>query len=388
MVETPHGVGFGVYIHWPFCESKCPYCDFNSHVSETIDHARWRRAFARELGTAAAEWPAEEKPTVTSVFFGGGTPSLAEPETIASVIDGIQVAFPVADDVEITLEANPSSVEAGRFAAYAQAGVNRLSLGVQSLDDEALRFLGRRHGRDEALRAIEIAQATFPRSSFDLITARPGQSMDDWVREIDEALSLAADHLSIYQLTIETGTPFAREGVPPADEDTGAAIFKETQDRLEAAGLPAYEISNHARDGYACRHNLTYWRGGEYLGLGPGAHGRIRPAGAWQAEHRIHGPQRWLDAVERTGHGRAKRRVLSAQERAQEVILTALRLTRGLYNADLQVACDLSIDDMADPAGFNRLIDGDLLERIPGGVRATAEGRLRLNGVIAMLLGA
>ncbi|MEQ8667233.1 MAG: radical SAM family heme chaperone HemW [Rhodospirillales bacterium] len=387
MADRAAGPGFGVYVHWPYCESKCPYCDFNSHVADRIDHARWRRAYAAELDDAAAEWPVDGRPLVTSIFFGGGTPSLAEPETIGAVIADVCRRFPVADGLEITLEANPSSAEAARFAAFAQAGVNRLSLGVQSLDDEALRFLGRRHGRAEALRAIELAQRTFGRSSFDLIAARPGQAPADWDRELQEAVSLAADHLSVYQLTIESGTPFARDGVPEADEDTGAAIFEATRSRLSAAGLGAYEISNHARDGFACRHNLTYWRGGEYLGIGPGAHGRIRPAGSWQAEHRIHGPTRWLEAVERQGHGRAKRRVLAAAERAQEVVLTGMRLTGGLLDADLQASVGAGISGAVDAAGLDRLVAGGLVERTPAGLRATSEGQLRLNGVVAMLLG-
>lgn len=385
--NTPGNPGFGVYVHWPFCESKCPYCDFNSHVAEAVDHARWRAAYDREIESAAAEL-GDDPPTVTSIFFGGGTPSLAEPETIGGVIERLRRVLPTVPDLEITLEANPSSAEAGRFRAYADAGVNRLSLGVQSLDDDALRFLGRRHDRASALRAIEIAQATFARSSFDLIAARPGQTPGAWQAELDEALGLAADHLSIYQLTIESGTPFARDGVPPADEDTGAAIFELTRDRLETAGRPAYEISNHAKPGFECRHNMTYWRGGGYLGIGPGAHGRLKLDGGWAAEHRIHGPSRWLDAVERLGHGRAKRRRLAAEERAHEAVMTGLRLTEGLCDADLQASTGLKLGDVVDDAGLGRLIASGMIERTDAGLAATRDGQLRLNGVIAMLLGA
>ncbi len=385
MTETASDAGFGVYVHWPFCESKCPYCDFNSHVADRVDHARWRRALAAEIGHAAAELG--DAVPVTSVFFGGGTPSLAEPETIALVIDALQRAFRFTDDVEVTLEANPSSVEADRFAAYADAGVNRVSLGVQSLDDSALRFLGRRHDRTSALKALETAATVFERRSFDLICARPGQSAADWSAELDEAIGLAGDHLSVYQLTIESGTPFAREGVAAADEDTGAAIFDMTQEKLTAAGLPAYEISNHARPGRACRHNLTYWCGGAYLGIGPGAHGRLRIGGAWRAEHRIHGPDRWLTAVETKGHGTAKALALTPEERAAEIVMTGLRLTDGLSDADLRAATNLTIGDVVDTDALMRLTDGGLVEKTKPGLRATAEGRLRLNGVIAALLG-
>jgi len=380
------GPGFGLYVHWPFCESKCPYCDFNSHVAETIDHDRWRNALLSELRSSVEELSATDLPTLTSIFFGGGTPSLAEPETIAAIIAEAKALFPVADDLEVTMEANPSSVEAGRFAAYRDGGINRVSLGIQSLDDDSLRFLGRRHDRASALAAIEVAQRTFARSSFDLICARPGQSADNWRGELLEALELAGDHLSIYQLTIESGTRFARDGVPPADEETGAAIYDLTQTMLTDAGLPAYEISNHARPGHACRHNLTYWRGGGYLGIGPGAHGRLRLADGWVAEHRIHGPDRWLSVVAEKGHGRAKRSRVSDIERAQEVIMTGLRLTDGLSTADLQVASGMSMDEVADPDGMRRLLEADLIERTDRGIVATEEGRLRLNAVIGMLL--
>lgn len=339
-----------------------------------------------EMRDAAAELSADTSPTLTSIFFGGGTPSLAEPDTIGAVIAEAKRFFPVTSDLEVTMEANPSSVEAGRFAAYRDGGVNRVSLGIQSLHDDALRFLGRRHDRANALKAIDIAQKTFARSSFDLICARPGQSAADWRAELTEALSLAADHLSIYQLTIESGTPFARDGVPAADEETGAAIFDLTQSMTVTAGLAAYEISNHARAGHACRHNLTYWRGGGYLGIGPGAHGRLRLADGWTAEHRIHGPNRWLEAVERQGHGRAKRMALSDTDRGHEIIMTGLRLTSGLSAADLQVGTGLEIEDLVDPAGQRRLIEGGLLIREGDTLTVSDEGRLRLNAVIGMLL--
>jgi oxygen-independent coproporphyrinogen-3 oxidase len=265
-----------VYIHWPFCRSKCPYCDFNSHVRERIDETRWTGALLADLDRQA-ELASDRE--VVSIFFGGGTPSLMPPETVAALIERVKALWPVAPDLEVTLEANPNSAEAERFAGFAAAGVNRLSLGIQALDPAALEFLGRRHDRDEAIAAIRLARDTFPRYSFDLIYARPGQDVVAWQNELDEALTLAGEHLSLYQLTIEPGTAFgnraSRGEILAADEDTAVALFEVTQERLAAAGLPAYEISNHARPGAECRHNLAYWRYEDYLGIGPGAHGRV-----------------------------------------------------------------------------------------------------------------
>jgi oxygen-independent coproporphyrinogen-3 oxidase len=287
----------GVYIHWPFCKSKCPYCDFNSHVRDGIDQARWRNALLTELEHAAREAPGRR---VETMFFGGGTPSLMEPETVGAVIARAKALWDTAADVEITLEANPTSVEAGRFAALAQAGVNRVSLGVQALDAAALRFLGREHSADEAVEAIKTARRDFARYSFDLIYARPGQTPEDWAAELERALALAGEHLSLYQLTVERGTRFftdhARGAFILPDEDQAAAMFELTQVRMAAAGLPAYEISNHARPGAACRHNLIYWRYQDYVGIGPGAHGRFAqgrpgaPAGRRPGWKRSRGP--------------------------------------------------------------------------------------------------
>src|SRR5581483_9580216 len=269
---------FAVYVHWPFCLSKCPYCDFNSHVRHGgIDEARFLRAYLAEIGHWAGLAPGRR---VTSVFFGGGTPSLMSPVTVGAILDAVARHWSVEADAEVTLEANPSSVEAGRFRGYRAAGVHRVSLGVQSFNDGELRFLGRLHNVAEARRAIELARAIFPRLSFDLIYARPGQTPDTWRAELGEALRLAADHLSLYQLTIEDGTPFAalyRAGkLKPPDEDASADLYAVTQEVCDRAGLPAYEISNHARPGAECRHNLVYWRYGEYAGIGPGAHGRLK----------------------------------------------------------------------------------------------------------------
>ena len=291
--------GFGVYVHWPFCASKCPYCDFNSHVRAEIDEARWRAALVRELDHFAALAPGR---TVTSIFFGGGTPSLMAPATVAAVIERTANHWRLAGDVEITLEANPTSVEAGRFAGYRDAGVNRVSLGVQSLDDRALGFLGRGHDAAEARAAVAVAHARFPRVSFDLIYARPGQSPAAWRRELAEALQIAGEHLSLYQLTLEPGTAFharaARGALALPGGDAAAALYDVTQEVLEGAGLPAYEISNHAVPGAESRHNLTYWRSGDYLGVGPGAHGRLTGGGAVLAIAQTRSPERWLAAVE------------------------------------------------------------------------------------------
>src|SRR5207248_878542 len=291
-----------VYIHWPFCRSKCPYCDFNSHVRDGIDAARWTQALMRDL-ERQAELTAGR--AVGSVFFGGGTPSLMPPETVEKLLQRVRLNWAVLPDLEVTLEANPNSAEAGRFRAFAAAGVNRLSLGVQALDPEALRFLGRAHDRNEAIAAIEQARATFPRFSFDLIYARPGQSVAGWRRELEEALTLAGEHLSLYQLTIESGTAFAtlagRGELALPDEESTAALFEMTQERLAAGGLPAYEISNHARPGSECRHNLAYWRYEDYVGIGPGAHGRLSRAGAKFATRQYRLPDKWLATVETEG---------------------------------------------------------------------------------------
>jgi oxygen-independent coproporphyrinogen-3 oxidase len=389
--------GFGIYIHWPFCRAKCPYCDFNSHVREAIDQARWRRALLAEMDHYAAVTPGRR---VTSLFFGGGTPSLMDPETVAAVIARAGATWALAPDVEITLEANPTSVEAGRFAAYRDAGVNRVSLGVQSLDDRALAFLGRQHSAAEALAAIEAAGAHFPRWSFDLIAARPGQDPVTWRAELAQALAREPEHLSVYQLTIEPGTAFhgaARRGelVLPG-EAAGAAIFEATQEQLEAAGLPAYEISNHAQPGAECRHNLTYWRYGDYLGVGPGAHGRITlaapgasPAGApgeklATRQHRA--PEAWLEAVERHGHATRARDVVPTETRLQELLMMGLRLTEGVGRAAFRRETGHQPEQLLDAGRLATLIEGGFLELDEAGLRATVAGRLRLDALLGRLL--
>jgi oxygen-independent coproporphyrinogen-3 oxidase len=375
-----------VYFHWPFCRSKCPYCDFNSHVRDGVDAARWTRALMRGL-----EYQAELTAgrTVGSVFFGGGTPSLMPPETVAALLDGVRSHWALMPDAEITLEANPNSAEAERFRAFAAAGVNRLSLGVQALDPEALRFLGRAHDRQEAIAAIGQARATFPQFSFDLIYARPGQSLAAWRRELDEALTLAGEHLSLYQLTIEPGTAFAtlarRGELVPPDEDSTAALFEITQERLAAAGLPAYEISNHARPGAECRHNLAYWRYRDYAGIGPGAHGRLTFGGTKYAtrQHRL--PEKWLAAVETNGTGIEETAAIDGATTIEEMLMMGLRLVEGVSRARLECAANCDAETLFG-TNLGPLIDGGFLTLDAVRLAATLAGRQRLNAVLGALL--
>jgi len=326
---------------------------------------------------------------VTSVFFGGGTPSLMDPATAAAVIDGIRARWPVAGDVEISLEANPSSVEASRFRAFAEAGVNRISIGVQAFDDAALAFLGRAHDAAQAEAAIAAAAAAVPRFSFDLIYARPGQGVAAWRAELERALAFGPEHLSVYQLTIEKGTAFHKQGVPAAEEDRAVDLWEATQTRLAEAGLPAYEISNHARPGAACRHNLTYWRAGPYVGIGPGAHGRLPPGGGsetWTGTRTLPGPLAWLAAVEARGHGIITAEALSTAERRDEAAMMGLRLGEGLRPETFHAATGLALADAFEPAKLQRLIDGGFLTLDAAGLRCTPEGLVRLDGVLGALL--
>ena len=378
-----------LYLHWPFCASKCPYCDFNSHVRERVDHGRWREALLRELRREAAR--AGRRPLV-SIFFGGGTPSLMEPETAAALVAEARTLFDAPDDLEVTLEANPTSVERGRLAAFRDAGVNRLSLGVQSLDEEALRFLGRRHDAREAVAALEAARALFPRLSFDLIYARPGQAEAAWRDELRRALALAADHLSLYQLTIESGTRFATEHARgafalPADDDA-ARLYTATAEEAECYGLLPYEVSNYARPGAESRHTLQYWRYGDYLGVGPGAHQRLSvDGGALLAARRHRAPEEWLARVERDGHAATSEEALAPPDRMREALLMGLRLAEGVDTARLEARCAMPLADAVDPAMFAACEEEGYLERLPGGrFRATVEGRLRLDAMLPVLL--
>ncbi len=375
-----------IYIHWPFCRSKCPYCDFNSHVREKIDPARWTRALLADLERQAALAPDR---AVASIFFGGGTPSLMTPETVAALIERVAALWPVAPDLEITLEANPNSAEAERFAGFAAAGINRLSLGIQSLDPDALRFLGRGHDRDEAIAAIRLARASFPRTSFDLIYARPGQTLAAWGAELDEALSLTGEHLSLYQLTIEPGTGFAaraaRGELTIPDEETGAGLFEATQQRLAVAGLPAYEISNHARPGAECRHNLAYWRYEDYLGIGPGAHGRVTQGGGKIATRQRRTPEAWLAAVEKSGTAIDEMAPIGRDEAVEEMVMMGLRLVEGVARDRLETLAGRTVEELFAGA-LPRLVDGGFLTLDADGLAATAAGRQRLNAVLGALL--
>jgi len=381
------GAPLGVYVHWPFCKSKCPYCDFNSHVREGVDHARWQRALLAELEHAAREAPDRR---VETMFFGGGTPSLMEPETAGALIARTRQLWDSAPDIEITLEANPTSVESARFGALAEAGVNRVSLGVQALDPAALSFLGREHSADEALEAIATARAHFPRHSFDLIYARPGQTAESWLAELERALALAGEHLSLYQLTIERGTRFyaehARGAFTLPGEEEAARMFEQTQARLEAAGLPAYEISNHAQPGAACRHNLIYWRYQDYVGVGPGAHGRFAEGDAKRATRRASGPENWLALVEAAGHGTAETSVVTGQDRVEEALMMGLRLADGIDRALFASVAGADPVEALGEARLAPLVRAGFLDVQPRHLKATPAGRQRLNALLERLI--
>jgi oxygen-independent coproporphyrinogen-3 oxidase len=371
-MTDPVRSGLALYIHWPFCVSKCPYCDFNSHVRESVDQAAWRDALLRDLAWEAEAWPAGP---LTSIFFGGGTPSLMAPATVAALIGAADRYWGLASDVEITLEANPSSVEAARFADLASAGVNRVSLGLQSLDDEALRFLGRAHDRAEGLAALDVAQRCFERVSFDLIYALPGQTEAAWTAQLGRALGFGTGHLSLYQLTIEPGTRFAamaaRGELASRDPDEAAGLYELTQAMTAEAGLPAYEISNHARPGEESRHNLAYWRYRPYLGVGPGAHGRR--GGLATQRHRK--PENWLSALGRNGHGIVEEIGLSPDEQATEALLMGLRLSEG-------VALE-AVESRLDLGAVERLEGHGLLARQGTRLVVQPAGRLLLDAILA-----
>jgi putative oxygen-independent coproporphyrinogen III oxidase len=375
---------FGVYVHWPFCLSKCPYCDFNSHVRHAaIDEARFLRAFETEIAATAARVPGR---TVTSIFLGGGTPSLMRPATVGGILDAIGKSWSVARDAEVTLEANPTSVEATRFAGYRAAGVNRVSLGVQALDDASLKALGRLHTAQEALDAVAIARGAFERYSFDLIYARPRQTPRAWAEELRRAIAEAAEHLSLYQLTIEPETPFhtlhaAGKLVVP-DDDSARALYDTTQEICGAAGLPAYEVSNHARLGAECRHNLVYWRAQEYAGIGPGAHGRLDIDGRRRAIMTDRRPEAWLTRVESLGHGFVIDDPLTAEERADEFLLMGLRLAEGIDPAKYNALAGRPLD----PERIETLAAHGFVERDRAGcLRVTRSGFPVLDAVVADL---
>ncbi|MEY4850522.1 MAG: hypothetical protein RLZZ331_1526 [Pseudomonadota bacterium] len=369
-----------LYVHWPFCVTKCPYCDFNSHVRETVDQAAWQAALLADLAFEAARLPGRR---LASIFFGGGTPSLMPPATVAAIIDAACQHWTPEPDLEITLEANPSSVEAGRFVGFASAGVNRLSLGVQALDDADLKLLGRPHDVAAALAALDVAQATFNRVSFDLIYDRPGMTRESWQAELTRALGFGTTHLSLYQLTIEPGTRFAalhaRGQLVMPDEDTSADLFAMTQAITAAAGVPAYEISNHAAPGLESRHNLTYWRYGDYAGIGPGAHGRREGVATLRRKK----PEHWLAGVNESGHGMESETSLTVAERTTEALVMGLRLAEGLDAARFVARSGTALADAVKPDAVARLVAQGLLTSDSRGLRLTTAGWPLANAVLA-----
>jgi len=417
--STAGDPGFGLYIHWPFCLSKCPYCDFNSHEATVVDHPRWREALLRELDHMAARIGRDgKKRPLTSIFFGGGTPSLMEADSVAALIERAGDHFSLSRDAEITLEANPTSVEAGRFVEFRAAGVNRVSLGVQALDNNALTFLGRDHDKAQALAALALAKQIFPRYSFDLIYARPGQTSDGWRTELGLAVALAGDHLSLYQLTIAPGTPFAAQtkagDLVPAPESSTAALYEITQEVMAKVGMYAYEISNHASKGAESLHNLTYWRYEDYAGIGPGAHSRLSFSCGTTAKNstgttsgmtlcekslpghnkkqvktalrQIPAPGTWLTAVEKTGHGTLEEAALDGELVATEMLLMGLRLSAGIERDNWRQITATELEDGLDQNRLKLLISGGFLVLDKAGLRATAAGRQRLDAVLAALL--
>jgi putative oxygen-independent coproporphyrinogen III oxidase len=378
MINTQDQIA--LYIHWPFCISKCPYCDFNSHVRDTVDQDAWREALLADLAFEAALRPGA---TLGSIFFGGGTPSLMPPATVAALIDAATKFWPVSDDIEITLEANPSSVEASRFDALALGGINRVSLGLQSLDNAALHFLGRAHSVQEGLAALDTAQRAFARVNFDLIYALPGQGSADWHAELNRALGFGTTHLSLYQLTIEPGTRFATmvaaKDFIPADADQAADLFEMTTEMTAAAGLPAYETSNHAALGAESRHNLTYWRYNDYLGIGPGAHGRRH--GTATVRHKK--PENWMSAIERNGHGIASEDALTPAEGAREALVMGLRLREGVDLQKLEARFGFSRDQLFNMPALETLSGHGLIDMSTERATVLPPGRLLLDRILA-----
>lgn len=384
MTEDWQNGGFGIYIHWPFCLSKCPYCDFNSHVRNTVDHSAWKAALLSELQHAATLTPGRN---VQSIYFGGGTPSLMQPDTIAAIIDEITKLWHIGNNVEITLEANPTSVEATKFSNFKSAGINRISMGIQALNDIDLKRLGRMHTTKESMQAFDIAQKNFNRVSFDLIYARQDQTLESWQSELGFALTLAADHLSLYQLTIENGTRFGElyelgklKGLP--DDNLAADMYAVTQEICASAGLNAYEISNYAKEGAESRHNMIYWRYGDYLGIGPGAHGRITLNGTKQATTTPSLPEAWLQKVQSQGHSFQSDEVISKPEQAEEYLMMSLRLSEGTSLSRFQSLYGAPLNQIK----INALVEQNLVTCRNDTLTATQSGRMILNAILKELL--
>ena len=383
MVEDWQQGGFAIYVHWPFCQAKCPYCDFNSHVAREVDQARWLKSYLTEIDRYAAMTRGR---VLTSIFFGGGTPSLMNPDVVDGILERIRMHWPRANDLEVTLEANPGSVEAGRFKAYAESGVNRISMGIQALNDRDLLRLGRIHTTSEAMAAFDVARNQFERVSFDLIYARQDQTLEAWKTELKQALGMAIDHLSLYQLTIEEGTVFGDryergklKGLPP--EDLSADMYHITQDICEDAGFLTYEVSNHARLGAESRHNRVYWRYGDYIGIGPGAHGRLTLDGQRLATEAWRNPGRWLDAVA-AGTGEKDRVPLTPGDQASEFLMMGLRLAEGINPARFVSLSGRRLPERT----LNHLNDLGMIDQKPGNLRVTRQGRIVLNAILSELL--
>ena len=378
---------FGLYVHWPFCKAKCPYCDFNSHVSNAIEHEAWAESYLHEIDYVAAMTQGRR---VSSVFFGGGTPSLMKPQTVQKIIDHAQKRWQFSNDLEITLEANPTSIEAQKFADFKAAGINRISVGVQSLRDDDLKFLGREHSAAEAITALDVANDVFDRVSFDLIYARPEQSVETWQDELKEAVQYAKGHLSLYQLTIEQGTPFyaraARGEFRIPEQDQAGAFYEVTQAILSAAGLPAYEISNHAAAGQESAHNLTYWRYGDYAGIGPGAHGRLTLEGRKFATRTHRAPDIWLEKVAKNGHGYHPFEEVSAENRLTEMMMMGLRLRDGVALENIAIETGQDWRMVLQQDKIQHLVDENLLILTDTHIQPTQDGMQRLNGLLSYLL--
>ena len=387
MLDQPQPLA--LYIHWPFCLSKCPYCDFNSHVRESIDEQRWHNALLRELDFMAERIGTHWR--LSSIFFGGGTPSLMPPRTVAALIARASTLWTPLPDIEITLEANPTSSEAEKFKEFRSAGVNRASLGVQSLRKEALAFLGREHSANEAVTAVKLAADIFPRYSIDLIYARPNQDPEDWKLELKHALTLIRGHISLYQLTMEQGTAFypkyQRGEIILPPEDTAVALYEMTGEICGNHGIEAYEISNYAKRGEASRHNMSYWQGDAYVGIGAGAHGRIQlPNGTWMATSTLKSPERWLDQTEKTGHGIEHYIAIDALDRAEEMLITGLRLKRGVHKPTILQRTGIHLDSLLDKKATLQLSDQGLLNNTEHYLTLTDDGRLLLDSIINIVL--
>lgn len=377
----------GVYFHWPFCEARCPYCDFNAHVREGLNQEEWVQAYLRAIEYYSDILPDKQ---VVSIFFGGGTPSLMAPQTVEAIIDKVQSSWSVSNDIEISLEANPTSAENDKFAGFKAAGVNRVSLGVQALNDEELGFLGRTHDLKEAMAAIDLAQTHFDRFSFDLIYARPDQTLDAWERELTRAIEMSAGHLSLYQLTIERNTPFymrhSRGEFSIPDDVAGADFYALTQDITQAAGMPAYEVSNHALAGHECRHNMVYWHMADYIGIGAGAHGRFLRGGNKYATRDHAAPEIWKERVITAGHGAHEPEQLSNEDIFHELLMMGLRLAGGVFVDDIEARTGLSFFSQVDRKRFETAIEQQWIVREEDNVRLSREGMLRLNALIPYIL--